>query len=397
MAKKDRNKKLGSKFKKKLSLMEYFMSFIKGADMYGNDIVLTYNGDSKHRTHIGGITTVFVSALILTYVIYLFYIMFTKRSTNISSSFLFNDVTKDVEILKPGKKGFDFAFQFNAGGIDYLIDESYFTFKLTQVEQVWVNSTGSAATDRVKTNIPYEICNGNFLHPDQDEVHRYGIDEYYCPTTDEYSVAGTYFASNFNYVEANLSKCINATSSVTCKTTAQIEDVMKQSRFSLAIENTVINMKDYKNGVQRIIEDGLYWEVVPSMRKKSNILIRKNEAVFEDSYVQLGFPDENDFYQVVDHLETFEAETDEGEILTIYFRFDRVSDIYERQIYSFAELIGQAGGFYGAVLAISGFMISLFTERLFVSSILRRIYQIDSWQERIKYENNSSTKVFHRK
>jgi len=172
---------------------------------------------------------------------------------------------------------------------------------------------------------------------------------------------------------------------------------MKQSRFSLAIENTVINMKDYKNGVQRIIEDGLYWEVVPSMRKKSNILIRKNEAVFEDSYVQLGFPDENDFYQVVDHLETFEAETDEGEILTIYFRFDRVSDIYERQIYSFAELIGQAGGFYGAVLAISGLMISLFTERLFVSSILRRIYQIDSWQERIKYENNSSTKVFHRK
>jgi len=172
---------------------------------------------------------------------------------------------------------------------------------------------------------------------------------------------------------------------------------MKNSRFSLAIENTVVNMKDYRNGVHKIVEDGLYWELVPTLRKKSDVLIRRNEAVFEDSYVQLGFPSEEEFFQVVEHSESFENESDEGDILSIYFRYDKVSDIYERQVYSFAELIGQAGGFYGALLAMGALMISLFTERLFVSSILRKIYQIDTWQENIRYNKSKSGKVFHRR
>jgi hypothetical protein len=83
--------------------------------------------------------------------------MFTKRKTNISSSFLYTDVTKDVEILKPGLEGFDFAFDFKDGGVDYLADESYFTFTLKQVEQVWVNNTGSATTNRTKVDIPYGL------------------------------------------------------------------------------------------------------------------------------------------------------------------------------------------------------------------------------------------------
>ena len=392
MAGQTQNKAGAHGFKKKVSFLEHGMSYLRGMDIYGKSISLTYNGDDKYKTHIGGIASIICCSIIISYVVYLFYIMFTKRKTNISSSFLYTDVTKDVEILKPGLEGFDFAFDFKAGGVDYLADESYFTFTLKQVEQVWVNNTGSATTNRTKVDIPYGLWNGNFSHPDQDEVYRYGINEYYCPTSNEYSVAGTFFASNFNYIEFGLNKCVNATSSVTWKTTTEIEDVMKEARFSLAIENTVVNMKDYHNGIQKIIEDGLYWELVPSMRKKADIFIRKNEAVFEDSYVQLNYPDRSNFYQVVEHSDSFEAETDEGDILSIYFRFDKTSDIYERQVYSFAELIGQAGGFYGALLGIGALMISLFTERLFISSILRRIYQIDTWQERIRYDKKGLQK-----
>ena len=172
---------------------------------------------------------------------------------------------------------------------------------------------------------------------------------------------------------------------------------MKNSRFLLAIENTVVNMKDYRNGVQKIVEDGLYWELVPTLRKKSDVFIRKNEVSFEDAYVQLGFPYEEEFYQVVEHSESFETESDEGEILNVYFRMDKVSDIYERQVYSFAELIGQAGGFYGALLAFSTLIISMITNRLFIGSILRKIYQIDTWQERVRYENLPESKVLHRR
>ena len=41
-------------FKKKKTLFQKVISFIRGNDFYGKDIVLTYKGDDKYRTNIGG-------------------------------------------------------------------------------------------------------------------------------------------------------------------------------------------------------------------------------------------------------------------------------------------------------------------------------------------------------
>ena len=81
--------------------------------------------------------------------------MFAKRDTRVSVSSLVNDVTKDVEILKPGKNGFDFAFSYTTSGVDYLSDPTYFEFSMQQVEQQWLNTTGASSTSRIKTDIPY--------------------------------------------------------------------------------------------------------------------------------------------------------------------------------------------------------------------------------------------------
>ena len=78
--------------------MRNCLTYLKKADMYGKSIVLTYEGDNKYRTHIGGFTSIFVGGIILTYVGYLFFIMFSKSNTNISSSFSHIDIIKDVEI-----------------------------------------------------------------------------------------------------------------------------------------------------------------------------------------------------------------------------------------------------------------------------------------------------------
>ena len=166
-------------FKKKPSYMKRGLSFIKGFDMYGKDIVLTYEGDDKYRTHVGGFASIVVKGVIITYIIYLFYVMFTKRDTSVSVSSLVNDVSKDVEILKPGQKGFDFAFSYTASEVDYLNDPTYFEFSMRQVEQEWLNTTGASSINRNKTGIPYEKCGENFSHDDQDQVKRLGINEFY--------------------------------------------------------------------------------------------------------------------------------------------------------------------------------------------------------------------------
>lgn len=69
-------------------------------------------------------------------------------------------------------------------------------------------------------------------------------------------------------------------------------------------------------------------------------------------------------------------------MLSIYFRYDKYTDMYQRRIYSLGEVLGQAGGFYGSLLTFGSVIVFIFTERLFVTSVLRKIYQIDTWQEK---------------
>ena len=369
--------------------MQRGLALIRDLDMYGKDIVLTYEGDDKYRTHVGGLASIFVKGILVIYVTYLFYVMFTKGDSSVSVSTLINDVTKDVEILKPAKDGFDFAFSYTGSGVDYLIDPTYFKFTIQQVEQIWNNGTGTSSTSRNKTDIPYAKCGNNFAHEDQDEVRSLGIDDYYWPTTDEYSVAGTYYAQNFNYIEIKISKCTSGA----WKTNTEIEEAMKDARFTMAIENSVVDMQDYTQPIKGVINDANFWELVPGLRKKTDIYIRKSQAEIQDDYIQLGFPEDEEFYQVVQKVDSFESETPEAEILTLYFRYDKTSEIYARQIFSLAELLGQAGGFFGALLAIGSVMIFIFSERLFVASILRKIYQIDTWQETERCKDKNSTSI----
>ena len=77
---------------------------------------------------------------------------------------------------------------------------------------------------------------------------------------------------------------------------------------------------------------------------------------------------------------------------SLYFRFDSQYDIYERRIYSFGELLGQIGGLFQIFLMIGVSIVSIFSERLFVSSILRKIYQIDQTRED---DIKSNKKILH--
>jgi hypothetical protein len=371
-------------FKKRKTVFQKFLSFVRSYDMYGKDIVLTYKGDDKYRTHLGGFASVLVGGVILAYIVYLFFIMFSKGDTNIARASIVNDISSEVEILKPAKDHFDFAVSYVDGSIDYLNDPTYFTFEINQVEQTRTTSGGTVTLNRARTSIPFAKCGDNFNHHDQSEVRQLGIDSYYCPTSDNYSVAGTFFSNNFNYVEIKLLKCTSGS----CKSSTDIENAMKNSRFSIAIENTIVDMGNYQEPIQRIIDDGFFWELVPGFRKKTDIYIRKNTAEFEDNYIQLGFPTEKNFFQLGTHADSFESEPSEGDILTIYFRYDKVSDLYERKIFSLAELLGQAGGFYGSLLAIGALFIFIFSERLFIASVLKKIYQIDTMQEQERFQRN---------
>lgn len=81
---------------------------------------------------------------------------------------------------------------------------------------------------------------------------------------------------------------------------------------------------------------------------------------------------------------------------------DKYFTAYERRIYSLGDLLGQAGGLYGACLLIGGIVINGVVDKLMMSSILRKIYQIDERRDgKVKDEmdkakkGNLKKKTFH--
>ena len=76
-----------------------------------------------------------------------------------------------------------------------------------------------------------------------------------------------------------------------------------------------------------------------------------------DDYVQYGQSTQKNFYQVANTKEQIELETN-GQLASVYFRFDPQYDIYERRIYSFGELLGQIGGLFQIILMIGMIIVN---------------------------------------
>ncbi len=65
---------------------------------------------------------------------------------------------------------------------------------------------------------------------------------------------------------------------------------------------------------------------------------------------------------------------DDGQIASIFIRFDQRYYIYSRQVYSILNMLGDVGGLQQALYMIGLIMLSYFTKRLFVSQLLKELY-----------------------
>lgn len=61
-------------------------------------------------------------------------------------------------------------------------------------------------------------------------------------------------------------------------------------------------------------------------------------------------------------------------IATIFIRQDQMYNIYNRQIYSIMDLLGDIGGMFESILFIGYILVSFFSHRLFISAILKQLY-----------------------
>ena len=130
------------------------MLFIKGADLYGKSIVLTYEGGDKFKTFLGAYASVAIVSAILVYFILQLRVMFLRDNTTNSKNSLQKELNTDTEIHNIGFNNINFGMEISYNGVNLLSDPSYFTYTLKQVKQVYVESGSDFVINRTKTDIP---------------------------------------------------------------------------------------------------------------------------------------------------------------------------------------------------------------------------------------------------
>ena len=212
-------------------------------------------------------------------------------------------MSSKVEIIRPGLNGFDFNFQFlSADNVDYTKDTSVLDIAISEVDQIWVKQGNVSTTQRNTTQFQYDTWNTSFSYPDQNEVKKLGMDKYQWLTNKNYSVAGTYYSSNFNYLQIRVKKWMSQSY---WKATDQINSIINGGRFSIGIANTIVDVQNYNQAIQYMIDDGFYWDLISGLRKRTDIYIRKNSVQLDDNYIQLGFTNNESFFQVVESTSSF--------------------------------------------------------------------------------------------
>lgn len=75
----------------------------------------------------------------------------------------------------------------------------------------------------------------------------------------------------------------------------------------------------------------------------------------------------------VNNIRTYDDSNndDNGMLVEVFVRLDSKYELYERQIYSFLQLLGDVGGLWQSLFLFGFLFVNFFSNRLFVSSILK--------------------------
>ena len=229
-------------------------------------------------------------------------------------------------------------------------------------------------------DIPYDYWGQNFKFvTDEEQYNRIGLSRYACPTSTDYYISSDYFASQFANLQVIVKRCINTTENGNhCKTDAEIEDKMNNSRMQAAIISTYFDYDDYENPIKTYLGPMDVISLIPGFTKSLEVRVQENEASTADNiFYNIDF--KNVKYYIA-NTRTFGIENvnvNDDNILVIYFNLDSTSDSYERVVFTCIDMFGFLGGLFDAWYFIGYIFVGYFNDKYYKQTILSKLYQVE--------------------
>ncbi|CAI2382796.1 unnamed protein product [Moneuplotes crassus] len=136
--------------------------------------------------------------------------------------------------------------------------------------------------------------------------------------------------------------------------------------------------------------------MLPGYVKRDDLFIQKNEAEIQDSYFayQPG-GSKKEFVEIhrVDSRLAVQIDDVDNVIYKLLFVKDAETKSYERQVFSLLEVTGNIGGLFEILERTGGFLVALFSGRMFLFSILTKLYHVEDPEDQPKGDDDNKNKV----
>ena len=81
-------------------------------------------------------------------------------------------------------------------------------------------------------------------------------------------------------------RCQNSTdSNLVCKSDDEIDTILGDATLQIYIKYKNVDFTNYKDPIQEVFDDRIFYEFIPSLRYKSDLLIEKNVGEFQDDFL----------------------------------------------------------------------------------------------------------------
>ncbi|CAI2360297.1 unnamed protein product [Moneuplotes crassus] len=357
----------------------FLRTSIVKSDLFPQKVSLTYRGKSSFQTLCGGIFSLIITAIIICYSVRLFVIMFRKQETSKSLNRVYKDIQNYPEDYDLDKDTFVFTFiTRDTDTYERHFDPSYITISVVQQTNYYNFSTGVRRTELEERS--FSTCNDRY--PIIDEAFS-GIRDLLknntkCLDNYNFTVRGSVFSDIEKSMTLSVSKCVNGTSSVVCKTPAEIEQKLKTTELLMGFTSKYFDFNDYENPIKTTFESKFGSHLDTGFLKTQDYYIQKHEVEDINYFFQFGQSDKSKFYRVAETISRFRTvDSTANQLLQINFYQESQVLYYERTIFSFFDVIGNIGGVFGLLLQAGLFLTNNFSEKYFLTSLFSFLYISD--------------------
>lgn len=281
---------------------------IKERDMFDQKVGLTYKGDQSVTTLFGGLVSTIILVFMTIYGVMIFLEMINRENTSKSINSIVRNSASNPETFDIESEDVSFAVYLALFGTESANDERIFnvTFRQLEIAYDFVDRNNFFET---WTDKGASICHDNFPSIGDDTLVLENIykTKSVCAEDQNFKLGGSVYGGNTRkqYV-IDIRRCVNGTD-IICLPDDKIDELIPNVLVYLISGVKYFDFQDYDTPIKKLVDDRLYYRLMPDMRKHIDLYLRKEEVSLADSIFPFVSEKEGTFYSFGDKITDFES------------------------------------------------------------------------------------------